>query len=106
MASKKEPYVRLEIKNNYNDFSEFYDSNKEIIYKSILKVFEGLKTSRKKTLKLLVVSQISGLDWDTEFNFSKNETKMLVKDVMPYFEQIEDYETCLKIKNLHSELTM
>jgi hypothetical protein len=25
---------------------------------------------------------------------------------MPYFEQIEDYETCLKIKNLHSELTM
>jgi hypothetical protein len=106
MAAKKEPYIRLEINTNHQDFTDFYDTNKEIIYKSIVEVFEGLKTSRKKTLKLLVVSQISGLEWDTEFNLSKTETKILVRDVIPYFEQIEDYETCLKIKNLHYELTM
>jgi hypothetical protein len=103
---KKEPFIKLEIKDNYNDFSEFYDANKGIIYKSILDVFEELKTSRKKTLSLLVVSEISGLEWDTEFNFSKAQTKILVRDVMPYFEQIEDYETCSKIKNLHFDLTM
>jgi hypothetical protein len=103
---KKEPFIKLEIKDNYNDFTEFYDANKGTIYKSILDVFEELKTSRKKTLSLLVVSEIGGLEWDTEFNFSKSQNKILVRDVMPYFEQIEDYETCSKIKNLHFDLTM
>ncbi len=102
---KKEPFLTLEIKNNYQEFREFYDENKEVIYKSILEVFEGLKTTRKKTLSLLVVSEIAGLEWDTEFTFSKSESKVLFRDVMPYFEQIEDYETCSKIVKLHSDLT-
>jgi hypothetical protein len=102
---KKVPFLKIEIKNNYKEFKDFYDDNKEVIYKSIIEVFEGLKYTRKKTLSLLIVSEISGLEWDTEFTFSKSESKILCKDVMPYFEQIEDYETCSKILKLHSDLT-
>lgn len=102
---RNEPYITLSLDGDYVDFRDFYDNNKETIYKNIVEVFKGLKVSRKKKLNLLVLAKISGLEWDTEFKFSKDDKKTLVRDVIPYFEQIEDYETCLEIKNLHDCLT-
>ena len=107
MSTKKPSTVFKELKlsGNYEDFKDFYDDNKEIIYKSIIELFTGFKKTRRKNLTLLVAAKIKGLDWDTEFNFNRKETVVLKRDVMPYFEEIEDYETCGEIINLHNELT-
>jgi hypothetical protein len=36
---------------------------------------------------------------------NRNETIVLMRDVLPYFESVEDYEKCAEIKNLYEELT-
>lgn len=100
------PYKKIIIKGKYEDFVDFYDENKGNIYKAICDVFEGFKGNRKRSLTLYVSALIRGLEWDTEFKFNRNDTVVLTRDVLPYFEQNEDYETCLKIKKLYDELTI
>ena len=100
------PFKKLKIEGNYGEFKDFYDGNKEVIYKSIIELFNEFKKSRKRTLTLCIEAKIKGLDWDTEFNFTKKESFILKRDVMPYFEEIEDYETCGEIINLHNQLTI
>lgn len=103
---KTEPFKKLEITGKYKDFGDFYDENKRLIYESIFDVFKEFKTTRKKTLTLFVSAKIQGLEWDTEFNFHKQEAVVLKRDLMPFFEEIEDYETCGEINNLYKELTL
>jgi hypothetical protein len=106
MPTKQDPFFKkLIIKGKYNDFKDFYDENKETIYKSIIEVFQGFKNSRKKTLSLYISAKIKGLEWDTEFNFKKEESIILKRDLMPYFESNEDYETCSEIISLTKDLT-
>ena len=99
------PHKELIINGVYSEFSDFYDVNKELIYHSIIDIFTEFKTTRKKILKLYISSKIQGLDWDTEFNFTRNDIIVLRRDIMPYFEDVEDYETCDKILKLYKELT-
>jgi hypothetical protein len=102
---KSKPHKELIINGKYPEFGDFYDENKELIYKSIVDVFDGFKTSRKKVLNLYIWSRIQGLEWDTEFNFTRKDTIVLTRDILPYFENIEDYEMCDKILKLYKELT-
>lgn len=67
---------------------------------------KNLEPQKKKKLTLFVSAKIRGLEWDTEFNFHKEESVVLKRDLMPYFEEIEDYETCNEINNLYKELTL
>jgi hypothetical protein len=97
-------FKELKIEGKYNEFSDFYDSNKELIYKSIIELFREFKQTRKKTLTLYVSAKIKGLEWDTEFNFTKNESFVLKRDLMPFFEDNEDYETCSEIITLTKDL--
>ncbi len=102
---KTKPHKQLILDGRYKQFDDFYDKNKEKIYRSIIDLFEDFKTSRKKVLNLYISARIQGLDWDTEFNFSKNQSFILTRDIMPFFEDIEDYETCDYIVKLHKDLT-
>jgi hypothetical protein len=99
-------FKELSFNGRYNDFTDFYDDNKTEIYKSIIELFGEFKNSRKKSLNLQISAKIRGLDWDTEFNFKRDETIILTRDVMPYFENIEDYETCSEIISLKKDLTI
>ena len=99
------PYKKMYIKGKYEDFSDFYDINKKSIYENILEVFYGFKDNKKRILTLYIQAIIQGLEWDTEFKFHKKESIILKRDLIPYFEEIEDYETCIEINNLYKELT-
>ena len=99
------PYRKLYLKGKYQDFTEFYDINKEKVYRTIIEVFEGFIGNKKRVLSLYIQSIISGLEWDTEFIFDRKHTIILTRDVLPYFEDKEDYETCIQIKNLCELLT-
>lgn len=102
---KTNTFKELSFEGDYSDFKDFYDENKTEIYKSIIELFNEFKNSKKKGLNLQISAKIKGLDWDTEFTFKRDETIILTRDVIPYFESIEDYETCSKIISLEKDLT-
>ena len=104
-SKTKTPYKTMYIKGKYTDFNDFYDINKKSIYENIVEVFKGFKDTKKRVLSLYIQAIIQGLEWDTEFKFSRNETIVLSRDVIPFFEGIEDYEKCAEIKNLYEYLT-
>jgi hypothetical protein len=98
----KKPFITVELEQKkYRDFKELYDTNKDSIYDGVIEIFKELKNSRKRSLTLLVTSKFGPLNWDTEFIFNKKEYDVLMTQILPYFEEIEDYEKCVEIKSLH-----
>lgn len=95
---------KLTIKGDYVGFSDFYGINKSIIYKNIIDLFGDFKNKDKTNLILILSAKIKELNWETELKFNRKETIVLVRDIMPHFENIEDYETCGKIQSLYSEI--
>lgn len=103
---RKPKEKELVFRGRYKDFKDFYDINQESIYKSIIEIFEDFsksKTVSKQSLR--IEARIKGLEWDTKFDFNREEAIVLKRDIIPYFEKIEDYETCSLINKLHKELT-
>ena len=97
--------VTMDTLGNIIIYDPEYDVNKKPIYENILEVFYGFKDNKKKTLTLYIQAIIKGLEWDTEFIFNRTDTIILTRDVLPYFERVEDYEKCSEIKNLYEVLT-
>lgn len=105
-GTTKTPFRKMYIKGKYEDFTDFYAINKRPIYENIIEVFKGFTgDSKKRVLTLYIQAIIQGLEWDTEFKFNKSDTIVLLRDVIPYFEEIEEYEICEDVKKLHEELT-
>jgi replicative DNA helicase len=105
-SRKKTPFKSIKIKGDYLGWKDFYEPNKEIIYKSIIEIFEEFKTTRKKSLTLNLSAKLKNELWDTDIEFKKDDTLVLKRDILPFFEEIEDYEICSKVINLHKELTL
>lgn len=102
---KTKPFKELIIKGLYKDWKSFYEPNKEEIYRSIIEIFEEFKKTKKRSLVLKMSAKFKDADWNTEFEFHRSETIVLKRDILPFFEETEDYETCSKVINLHKELT-
>lgn len=107
MASRKNETVKkkLEIDGKYKGFSDFYDENKILIYKNIIDLFASFKDKTKNKLVLTISATIKGFDWETDMRFNRKDMIVLIRDIIPYFENIEDYETCNEIKILYGEIT-
>jgi len=99
------PYKKLYIKGKYEDFNQFYGQNKENIYRKIIETFEGFIGNKKRVLSFYIQAIINGVEWDSEFIFKRTDTDALKDDLIPFFENKEDYETCQQIINLAEELT-
>ena len=95
---------RLIINESYKDFGSFYNENKVTIYKSIVNLFNSLKRKDKQNLVLIMSAKINGLQWETELKFNRKESFVLVRDILPYFEDNEDYEFCSEISNLYNKI--
>jgi len=102
--SNQDPYIKMVIDENYKDFNDFYQNNKETIYKNIINLFKGLTKTRKRYLKLLVHSKVEGFTWGTEFVFDKSQKLILMNDILPFFEEQEEYEICGDIVKLYNSL--
>ena len=90
----------LVLEKNYSDFKEYLDDTKTMIYKTIINLYEKLENSKKRKFKLLVKSTVRDVDFDTDFEISKNYSKNLLNEILNYFVEHEDYETCIKIREL------
>jgi hypothetical protein len=95
---------KLVIKESYKNFGLFYNENKTIIYKSIVNLFNSLKRRDKQNLVLILSAKINGLQWETELKFNRKESFVLVRDILPYFEDNEDYEFCSEINTLYEKI--
>lgn len=95
---------KLTIKDSYKDFTSFYSANKETIYKTIVSLFNSLKRKDKQNLILILSAKINKLQWETELKFNRKESIVLVRDILPFFEESEDYEYCSEITNLYNKI--
>lgn len=95
---------KLVIKESYKDFSSFYGENKELIYKTIVNLFNSLKRKDKNNVILVLSAKINRLQWETELKFSRIESIVLVRDILPFFEENEDYEFCEEITTLYNKI--
>lgn len=102
---KTKIFRELSFKKKYKSYSDFHAENKEIIYRTIIDLFKEFGVVRNKSLSFLISANIENIEWKTELSFNRNEIFLLKKDVMPYFEDIEDYETCSEIISLTKNLT-
>jgi len=95
---------KLRIDDSYNDFPEFYLKNKEEIYKNVFLSFKSINRKDKENVILVLSAKINGLQWETELKFNKKECFVLIRDILPFFEDKEDYEYCEQILNLYNKL--
>ena len=105
----KEIFKTVRIKGSYDGFNEFYRKNREIILEGIIDVFNEFKKTDKKKLTFLIKVNLSIEDgetlWDSEFTFTRKDYPVLVKEVIPFYEEKENYEKCLEIMNLYNDFT-
>jgi len=102
--TKNTSIKKLNIEGKYNDFSDFYDVNKVIIYNNILKLFENFKNKEKEHIILRLSANIENIEWKTNLEFSREDIYVLERDILPYFEELEEYETCDKITKLYESI--
>jgi hypothetical protein len=100
----KEYFISLDLDNNYQSFDHYYTDSKEIIFQSIVKLFKGFLDTDKNELILHIISSIEGLAWETDFTFTRDQYEILKRDVLPYFEDSEDFDTCIQIRELYKKL--
>ena len=102
---KNKIFRDLIFKKKFKSYGQFHSENKEKIYKTIIDLFKEFNVVKNKTLSMTISANIENIEWNTELIFNRDESYILKKDVMPYFEKIEDYETCSEIINLSKSLT-
>jgi hypothetical protein len=111
MNNKIPKIVELIIPDTYDGYSNFFEKNRTKIYLGIIECFDLLSNSNRKTIKYSVKSKFNSdststfFDFGTDFVFRKNDANILNETVLPYFEQIEEYEKCRDILNLYKKLT-
>lgn len=98
-------FKELIFKKKFKSYNQFHSENREKIYKSIVDLFHEFQLVRNKTLSVSISANIENIEWSTELTFNRDESYILKKDVMPFFEDIEDYETCSKILSITKNLT-
>lgn len=102
MKKTKEEVIPLIIEQNYSTFQDFYKNEKPKIYKKIAEIFED-SLRQDNEVKLLVLAKVNGIIFDTTFTISKNSRSLLTDNVIPYFEQTEEYEICGRLLKILSE---
>lgn len=99
-------FKTLEYDGDYDSFESFYNENKSEIYESIVSMFEEFKTTPKNILTINMKSTINGIFWNSDISFDKSQFFILKRDILPYFEEVEEYEICNRILKTHNELVL
>ena len=97
-------FKELKYTKKYESFEDFYSEAKPEIYRTIVDVFDEFKNTDKKYITISLSAIISTVNWDTEFTFTKDQYFVMKRDILPFFEENEDYEMCSRIMKLDKEL--
>ena len=94
-------YTFKEIPNEDKSLRAFM--SKEQI-KVLLDAFEKANVPENITTNLTVVGHIQGKPFNSKFLIEKSNPSLLMSVLNPFFEDMEDYETCAKIVKLYNSL--
>lgn len=100
----KYPTVKLRITGVYPDFATYYSSSKITVYKKILEVFRNMSTSEDTRTRLTVVGNVNYVEFDSNFFFEKSKPEILIDVINPFFELMEDYETCNEVIEVYNSI--
>lgn len=91
----------LVIDKEYDSYLDFYYENSDLIYKTIISLYEEMEQKQVENMDLIMeVKAIDDMEYKTSITFKRNDKDYLMGTLLPHFESIEDYLTCEKIKNL------
>ena len=94
--------LTITFKNKFNDYGTFMEASRDPIYRTILSAFKELK--EKEKVAVSITANVDSTEFESEIEFTKLNLDILRDVVNPYFEEIEDYETCNKVIQLLSDL--
>ena len=107
MFNMDKEYLKLDLgSTDHGTFKDFLDKNRTEIYLAVIEIFHGFLTTEESELKLKIISVINGFEWDANLIYNRNKPDVLIDIVLPHFESIDEFETCVEIKTLYQQLTV
>ena len=94
--------LTISFKDQFGDYGTFMEASKDPIYRVILIAFEELKTG--SSVSVNVSASVDNTEFESKLEFTKSNIDILTDVINPYFEEIEEYETCAMVMKLFSEL--
>jgi hypothetical protein len=92
----------LIIETEYADFGTFMEETRDPVYRTILEAFKELL--KKDRVNVIVQASVDNAEFESDLEFTRNSINLLDEIVIPYFESIEDYETCNEVLKLQKKL--
>lgn len=104
-----EVFKTLEIIGEFTNSSSFYTENRRFIFDSVIELYNELLITGKEQLKLDILVNLDGetgkISWSTAFLYDKKNINVLINDILPFYESIEEYEKCETILKLYNDFT-
>jgi len=94
--------LTINFKSTYDDYHTFMYETRDPIYRVILTAFKDLK--KKDSVFVNVFGKIEESEFESNLEFTKTNLDILTDVINPYFESIEDYESCNEVIKILSEL--
>lgn len=95
---------KITIEGRFIDFDSFSDKCLSPLYMEIISSLEKMIENNEEEVKILVTAKIGPVNTETEFVYSRKDKKLINDFILPYYEEIEDYMTCNRIKKLNDSL--
>lgn len=105
MTEEKNYDILLTIDNEYGTFEEFYTDNQYEIFKKFIDLFKMMSGSKKNIFSLCISWKVKNTEINTEYQYDRTSIIMLKDVLLPYFEEIEEYEICADILKLYNTLS-
>ena len=96
------PFIILEKK--YGDFNTCFKESKDKIYRKMLDIYEKTKDTESNNSNLCVIATIDDCAFSTNFSINKRSSEQIISVIIPYMEEIEDYETCDRALKLYNQI--
>jgi hypothetical protein len=94
----------LTITTSYPNYPTFYKSEKKQIYLGYIETFKKLAISKDKDKQFIVMYLIEEMRFTTNLVVDRNKVGVLKSHILPFFEQLEEYEICEEIIELYNSL--
>ena len=94
----------LTITTSYPNYPTFYKTEKKQIYLGYIETFKKLAISTDKDKQLIVKYRIEEQSYTTNLVVDRSKIGVLKSHILPFFEQLEEYEICSDIVELYDSL--
>ena len=96
--------ITLNIYVKYSGLEDFLETNKRTIFLNFIEIFRKMTVIEKPIISLCIIWNTDEIVMKTTYQVDKSDINILNEILLPYFLDIEDYETCSEIKLLYEKL--